>query len=76
MAGLNGKIEVVWKTRACSVDGVFGCFQMWVPTDPPRAVVEFSDGVRQVEAEKIQFTDWDHQFLEACEKHRMEGFEL
>lgn len=73
VANLNGKIEIVWRTRLCAVDDAFGYFQMWVPSDPPRAVVEFADGVRQVAAEKIKFADEDHQFLEVFEKQRIEG---
>lgn len=68
MANLNGKIEIVWKTRFCFVDDEFGAFQMWVPSDPPRAVVEFTDGVRQVAAEKIKFRDEEHQWVVGFEK--------
>lgn len=72
VASPDSKIEIGWKTRLCTVDDEFGAFQIWVPSDPPLAVVEFSDGVRQVAAEKIKFCDEDHQIVVVFEKLRKE----
>ena len=72
MANLNEKIEIVRKTRLCTVDDEYGVFQMWVPSDPPLAVVEFSDLVRLVAADKIKFCDEEHQMVVMFEKYRRE----
>lgn len=51
------RICIEWTTRLCVVDGAHGYFHLWEPSNPVCAVVEFLDGVRRVDAEKVQFCD-------------------
>lgn len=57
------KMKIVWETRPCIVDGIYGNFQIWEMSDIVRAVVEFPDGVRRVDAEKVQFCDEAHAYI-------------
>lgn len=66
-------ILLKWDTRSCVVDGVYGEFQLWEPSDPVRAVVEFPDGVRRVDAEKVQFCDNIHAYI--CDTNEIRGGE-
>lgn len=75
MAEPRTKISIVWETRSCIVDGEYGEFQIWEASEPVHAVIEFSDGVRRVDAEKVQFCDETHARI--CTMKKMKcGAEL